>query len=296
MSNGIEANDVLVASSSIVLLAVFAASSLVPASWREAELILIGILFAIVSSKGIFPLITRRKKSNAPRHRTNGDTSHTISTVPELRVVLPAGLSGEGFKGAKKVIDYLDDQMISFIARSPILHLATVDITGMPFISPKGDRPGFVQVRARTVAPRGHRLVIPDRPGNRLLFGLQNVLAHPKVALLMEIPGTCATLRIGGSVTLSTHPQYLQDTALFTRGHPPVLVMVVDVEYAFFHCNKAYLRSGIWKPETWGDKPQPVSIGAYFTKNPQVAKQIDDDMNYMFQKKLPNCENASEML
>ena len=46
---------------------------------------------------------------------------------------------------------------------------------GMPFVSPKGDAPGFVKVVDAC------HLVIPDRPGNRLLFGLQCMLDNPAV-------------------------------------------------------------------------------------------------------------------
>jgi predicted pyridoxine 5'-phosphate oxidase superfamily flavin-nucleotide-binding protein len=27
--------------------------------------------------------------------------------------------------------------------------------------------------------------------------------------------------------------------------------MVVEVQQVFFHCAKAFLRSGLWEPETW---------------------------------------------
>jgi uncharacterized protein len=31
-----------------------------------------------------------------------------------------------------------------------------------------------------------------------------------------------------------------------------VLALVVDVEQVLFHCSKAFLRSHLWDPETWG--------------------------------------------
>ena len=35
--------------------------------------------------------------------------------------------------------------------------------------------------------------------------------------------------------------------------------MVVEVEQVFFHCAKAFLRSGLWEPETLaaGRRPEP---------------------------------------
>ena len=38
---------------------------------------------------------------------------------------------------------------------------------------------------------------------------------------------------------------------MVVKGHRPVLAVVVDIEEIFFHCAKAFLRSGLWKPETW---------------------------------------------
>ena len=132
---------------------------------------------------------------------------------------MPAGASGTCLEDAKKVIDHLDDQMTDFVSRSPLLYLATVDdATGTPFVSPKGDEPGFVTVlEAGTGSRPQHTLVIPDRPGNRLLFGLQNILGHndrqsddangkstpprrlSRVSVLFEVPGTGSTLRCGGA-------------------------------------------------------------------------------------------------
>ena len=39
----------------------------------------------------------------------------------------------------------------------------------------------------------------------------------------------------------------------------------LDVEYAFFHCAKAYLRSQLWEPESWPDEEFPVSFAPYFS-------------------------------
>ena len=38
---------------------------------------------------------------------------------------------------------------------------------------------------------------------------------------------------------------------MVVKGHRPLLATVVDVEQVFFHCAKAFLRSGLWEPDTW---------------------------------------------
>ena len=138
---------------------------------------------------------------------------HTVSTLDQLRGVLPgdfdmktveSGLvNEEGTPDAPKVIDHLDVQMMEFIERSPFIQLGTADSTGLPFVSPKGDTPGFVVAQERAV-------LIPDRPGNNLAMGLQNMIANPQVGLLFEIPNTTHTLRVGGRATLSNDPALLE--------------------------------------------------------------------------------------
>jgi len=39
-------------------------------------------------------------------------------------------------------------------------------------VSPKGDAPGFVEI-VRAADGAGVALLVPDRPGNNLVFGLQ---------------------------------------------------------------------------------------------------------------------------
>ena len=52
-------------------------------------------------------------------------------------------------------------------------------------------------------------LAIPDRPGNSILMGLQNVLANPNAGICFEIPGYGTTLRVGGKAELSNDPELL---------------------------------------------------------------------------------------
>lgn len=147
-----------------------------------------------------------------------------VSDVSALREVIPAGLSGSCVADATKVIAHLDEQMVGFVRRSPFVQLATVDATGQPFVSPKGDSPGFVEVVEQE--GRGVALRIADRPGNRLVFGLQNALQGARrVGLCFVIPGNGTTLRCGGRATLSRDPQLLERHA--ARGLDAKLVIQV---------------------------------------------------------------------
>jgi PPOX class probable FMN-dependent enzyme len=174
-----------------------------------------------------------------------------ISTVEELREVLDQPNDAVRLK----VGDTLDDYALDFIAEAPFLILATADAEGHTDASPKGDHPGFV------VFEDDHTLVIPDRPGNNLAFGLTNILENPHVGLLFLIPGTTETLRVNGRAELVRDPDLLERLA--ARGRPAVLGIRVHVEEVFFHCAKAFIRSHLWKHETWPPK-RKVSFGAMF--------------------------------
>jgi PPOX class probable FMN-dependent enzyme len=142
-----------------------------------------------------------------------------------------------------KVVDDLRDIERRFIARSPLLLLATADAEGRATVSPKGDAPGFVKVLdART-------LVIPERPGNRLVMGYRNMLENPRAGLIFLIPGSRETLRVDGKVSLTRDPALLAD--MDARGKPALLAIRLEVERCLFHCGKAFIRSDAWVPQKW---------------------------------------------
>jgi hypothetical protein len=173
---------------------------------------------------------------------------HRIGTVEALRAVVGANIPGLELK----VQDHLDEFARDFIARAPFLVLSTADAEGRQDASPKGDGPGFVLLEDERT------LVIPDRPGNKLVFGLQNILANPHVGLLFLIPGTNETLRVAGRAELTRAPALLE--RLSARGKPAVLAIRVHVDECFFHCAKAFIRSELWKPERWPERLR-ISFG-----------------------------------
>jgi PPOX class probable FMN-dependent enzyme len=178
---------------------------------------------------------------------------HVIRSVQELREVVGQEIPGLGLKNQAR----LDEYAIEFLSRVPFLVLATSDAEGRLDASPKGDGPGFVHVLDERT------LVIPDRPGNKLVYGHLNILANPEVGVIFMIPGTPETLRVNGTAELTADPELL--ARLAARGRPAVLAIRVTVEECFFHCAKAFLRSQLWKPETWPER-QKISFGAMFAK------------------------------
>jgi PPOX class probable FMN-dependent enzyme len=155
---------------------------------------------------------------------------------------------------AGKVDGFVNDFAQAFIERSPFLVLSTANAEGHQDASPKGDAPGFVTVQDENT------LLIPDRKGNKLLYGLKNILENPHVGLLFLIPGTDDTVRINGRAELTEDPEVLAQLA--ARGQNALMAIRVSVDECFFHCAKAFRRSELWKPETWN--PIKVSQGAMF--------------------------------
>lgn len=174
---------------------------------------------------------------------------HFITSRDELRrVYKPASENS-----LRKELKALDSHCVSFIGRSPFVLIGTSDGKGHADVTPKGDRPGFVAVLDhRTVA-------IPDRPGNNRLDTLENLLAEPSIGLLFLIPGMDETLRINGSAKITA------DDGLRARfevdGKLPQSVILVEVEAAYMHCAKAFMRSQLWYPETWPARASMPTLG-----------------------------------
>src|SRR5688572_26573608 len=162
-----------------------------------------------------------------------------VTTLDELRDII--GQPGE--RTLRKERQRLDVHTRAFIARSPMLLMATAGSDGTCDVSPKGDAPGFVLV------VDDERLVIPDRPGNKRLDGMQNLLANPRIGLLFIVPGREETLRINGRASITRDPALLERMAV--DGKLPLLGIGVEVEQAFMHCAKAFRRSHLWEQGTW---------------------------------------------
>ncbi len=191
---------------------------------------------------------------------------HLLTNLEQVRAII--GPEVPAIKA--KFFPALEEASSAFIRHSPLLLLATVDRDGHPDVSPKGDGPGFVATLDE------HTLLIPERKGNKLIQGLQNILATHRVALVFLVPGTEETLRVHGTAELTADPALL--ARLEARGQPALLAIRVRVEQVFFHCAKAFKRSRLWQPDTWPAKLR-ISFGALLAKKlgagADAASRID---------------------
>ena len=119
-------------------------------------------------------------------------------------------------------------------------------------VSPKGDEPGFVRIEdSRT-------LLMPERAGNNLAIGLQNLLANGRVGLIFLLPPSGETLRVSGRAEIFDDADLT--SRLGSQGRPALLAIRIHVERCYFHCARSTLRSQLWNPQTWGEA-QKVSFG-----------------------------------
>jgi PPOX class probable FMN-dependent enzyme len=161
-----------------------------------------------------------------------------------------------------------------WLAASPFCLIATSDDKGACDVSPKGDPAGFVHVIDDTT------IAIPDRPGNRRADGFLNVLKNPHVGLIFLIPGRNETLRINGRARLVRDAPFFDE--LIVKGHRPHLALVVEIEQIFFHCAKSFLRSALWKPDTW--HPDVLPSHARLVKEVQVVEESVEELETYYGK------------
>ncbi|MEU5786149.1 pyridoxamine 5'-phosphate oxidase family protein [Micromonospora purpureochromogenes] len=169
-----------------------------------------------------------------------------ITSHEELRDLLGAAMP----RAVAKERVVLHERDRQWLAASPFCLIATAGADGSCDVSPKGDPAGFVKVLDETT------LAIPERPGNRRADGYRNILDNPHVGLIFLIPGRTDTLRINGRARLLRDAPYFDD--MVVKGHRPILAIEVQVEQIFYHCSKAFLRSELWKPETWQPEVLPT--------------------------------------
>jgi len=196
-----------------------------------------------------------------------------VTTAEQLRAVI-------GYPSQRvlaKHVAALDAHCRAFVARSPLVLIASANGAGSMDVSPKGDPPGFVQVLDDKT------LAIPERPGNRKADTFSNLIQNQRVGLLFLIPGKQETLRVSGTAAI-VRDQWLRDR-LTVHDKTPELAMAVTVEEVFFHCAKCVIRSQLWSAGSWPDlaglptlAEAMVDAGRLAETPEQMQALIDEDI------------------
>jgi PPOX class probable FMN-dependent enzyme len=199
---------------------------------------------------------------------STADSVTEIESVEDLTALLGEPMERARNKGRPTLLDVDKD----WLRATPFCVMATSDAQGNCDASPKGDPAGSLVhvIDDRTIA-------LAERPGNRRADGYKNILANPHVGLNFFIPGRGDTLRINGRARLVSDAPFFDE--MVVKGHRPVLAVVVDIDDVFFHCAKAFLRAGLWKPETWdpdGIVPRRAVIASQVEAAGMSVEQLDD--------------------
>lgn len=169
-----------------------------------------------------------------------------------------------------KILDALDEQSIDFLKRCPFALVSTTSADGTIEVSPKGDEPGFIRVED----PR--TLLIPERVGNNLAFGLSNIVTNGNIGMIALVPATGETLRLSGTAEVFDDPELVQ--SLSSLGKPALLATRIHIKHCYFHCARSIVRAKLWDPKAW-PAPGRVSFGKIIAPrigaDAKVAAQID---------------------
>ena len=180
-----------------------------------------------------------------------------ITSIDELEALylnkVPSSLA------RAKEIDYINDSYQKFIEASPICMLSTYGEKGID-CTPRGDPAGFVRVVDKKT------ILLPDRKGNNRLDSMRNIVMNSQVGLIFLVPNVGETVRVAGHAEIIVDDELNASFAM--KGKPALSVLKITVDKIYFHCGKAFMRSNLWKPETYPDRKNVPSAG-------QMGKEID---------------------
>lgn len=209
------------------------------------------------------------------RHSFFGDLIENLKEVQDL-IGLPSDLVN------RKVIHFLDPHCISFIQKAPVVFVSTSNSKGECDVSPRGDAPGFVAVFDE------RNLLIPERPGNKRIDTIGNILSNPKIGLQFIIPGLEETLRVNGKAFVTKDRNVLEQFEI--QGKIPMLGIGVEVEESFIHCAKAFKRSNLWNPESWlkkENRPNAAQIlSAHVNSDKFSQEKVEELLHESYTKRM----------
>jgi uncharacterized protein len=167
-------------------------------------------------------------------------------------------------RAVTKLRDYMTPYVQEFIRLAPFVIMATSDSDGRCDASPKGGKPGFVQVLD------DRHLLLPDVAGNKLFQSYQNVDGNPHVGLLFFIPGVNDTVRVNGTATVIDQAELEQRQIPMALYNPDEKAkhlqgLLITVEEAYGHCPRALKFSQLWDVDTIqaNQAQRPVSDRPY---------------------------------
>lgn len=150
----------------------------------------------------------------------------------------------------------------AFLAATRFLALATMDREGRVDVSPKGDPAGLL------LRTEPGRVLLAERPGNRLAFGYHNIIERPQVAALAIIPGSTTVAVLHGRARLTADEQIRAGFAV--EGKAPILATMIEEIAPALGTSAALARAQAWaRPHN----PLGLDPGATFVTHLKLNKE-----------------------
>ena len=126
----------------------------------------------------------------------------------------------------------------AFTAAARFMALATIDAAGRADLSPKGDPAGAMAHIA------GDQFWFADRPGNRRADSFRNIIAQPRIAAALLIPGSPHVAILGGTAMLTDDAT--ARASFEVQGKVPLLATRVDDVEIELRPSPALARAALW--------------------------------------------------
>jgi PPOX class probable FMN-dependent enzyme len=192
----------------------------------------------------------------------------------ETQLQAMVGEPGEIVK--RKQLAALDVHCRAFIRLSPFAVVGTHDADGRCDVSPRGDAAGFVRVLD------DKHLIIPDRPGNRRIDTMRNILQTGQIGIMFMIPGVVEELRVNGRAWITRDEALLAEMQV--QGKAPLLGICVEVVECFIHCGKAVMRSHLWDQASQIDRGVLPSLGKMLHDQACAPNLSTEELDRMIQE------------
>jgi predicted pyridoxine 5'-phosphate oxidase superfamily flavin-nucleotide-binding protein len=169
-----------------------------------------------------------------------------------------------------QMLNYLNPQMRSFIARQEMFFLSTADGHGECDVSFRAGEAGFVHVLNENI------LIYPEYRGNGVMASLGNITENRHAGLLfVDFIRDKIGLHVNGAARIISNEEVLAYADFFaalrgdraeTGGRRPELWVLVTVEEAYIHCSKHVPRMEKVAGEVrqWGTDDVQAKGGDYF--------------------------------
>jgi len=227
----------------------------------EETLRINGMVSRLANDKGTYG-VSQKLSFGDIRIGVEGAFLHCAKSIKRSKLWIEREFTDKKIDFKNMKTGLLDDNHRMFIALSPFICLHTQDNANHTELSPRGDPEGFVHLID------DEYLLIPDRPGNKRVDSMYNLLNDPRLAIIFLVPGTNWVLKINGKASLVNNPELLQPLAI--KNKVPKLGILVAVVQCEFYQSNALDWQTIWTQAALIDKKQFPPLGQILAE--QTAK------------------------